>query len=144
MTATTRDDSDHACSTCKISVILALAPLSVQNHFLVNSHILKSCAQVRTMLFDYCWAQADVAAANYVQVDLSMLSKGQLTWQRRQDKKGQGKKGKGKDNAKVTENMKKDWLVERKPQGRERHRIPGKRAQRRPSRIHDNRNAVTI
>ena len=38
----------------KIGVIFALAPSQVQNHCHLNSHILKSYAQVRTMLFDYC------------------------------------------------------------------------------------------
>ena len=41
----------------KIGVILALAPPHVQNHSHLNFHILKSYAQVRTMLFDYCRAQ---------------------------------------------------------------------------------------
>ena len=68
----------------KISVIPALAPLQVQNHCHLNSHILKSYAQVRTMLFDYCRAQADTAAGDAVPMDLSMLGKG-----------GEGKKGKG-------------------------------------------------
>ena len=68
----------------KIGVILALAPLQVQNHCHLNSHILRSYAQVRTMLFDYCRAQADTDA---VPMDLSMLGKG-----------GKGKTG---ENAKV-------------------------------------------
>ena len=67
----------------KMGVILALAPPQVQNHCLFNSHILKSYAQVRTMLFDYCRAQADTAAGDVVPMDLSMLAK------------CKGKKGKG-------------------------------------------------
>ena len=43
----------------KIGVILALAPSQVQNHCHLNSHILKSHAEVRTMLFGYCPAQTD-------------------------------------------------------------------------------------
>ena len=45
----------------KMGVILALTPSQVQNHCHLNSHILKSYAQVRTMLFDCCRAQADTA-----------------------------------------------------------------------------------
>ena len=48
----------------KISVIVALAPPQVQDHCHLNSHILKSDAQVRTMLFDYCRAQADTATGD--------------------------------------------------------------------------------
>ena len=48
----------------KIGVILALTPPQVQNHCHLNSHILKSYAQVRTMLFDYCRARADTAASD--------------------------------------------------------------------------------
>ena len=40
----------------KISVILALAPPQVQNHCHLHSHVLKSYAQVSTMLFDCCRA----------------------------------------------------------------------------------------
>ena len=40
----------------KIGVILAP---QVENRCHLNSHILKSYAQVRTMLFDYCRAQTD-------------------------------------------------------------------------------------
>ena len=46
----------------KIGVILALAQPSVQNHCHSNPHILKSNTQVSTVLFDYCRAEADVAA----------------------------------------------------------------------------------
>ena len=74
----------------KIGIILALSPLQVQNHCHLNSHILKRYAQVRTMLFDYCRAQADTAAGDVVPMDLSMLGKG-----------GQGKKGKGDKKRKV-------------------------------------------
>ena len=49
----------------KIGVILALAPLQVQNHCHLNSHIVRSYAQVRTMLFDYCRAQADTVVMPY-------------------------------------------------------------------------------
>ena len=38
----------------KIGVILALAALQVQDHCHLNSHILRSYAQVRTIFFDYC------------------------------------------------------------------------------------------
>ena len=78
----------------KIGVILALAPLQVQNRCHLNSHILKSYAQGRTMLFDHCRAQADTASGDAVPMDLSMLGKGG----------GKGKKGKGKGtaNAKAT------------------------------------------
>ena len=55
----------------KIGVILALAPLQVQNRCHMNSYILKSYAQVRTMLFDYCRAQADTAAGDAVPRDIS-------------------------------------------------------------------------
>ena len=62
----------------KIGVILALAPPQVQNHCHLNSHILKSYAQFRTMLFNSYRTQADV-----VPMALSMLGE------------GKGKKGKG-------------------------------------------------
>ena len=81
----------------KIVVILALAPLQVQNHCQLNSHIPKSYAQVRTMLFDYCRARADTAAGDAVPMDLSMLGKGGKGKKGKGDKKGkskgQGKKG---------------------------------------------------
>ena len=81
----------------KIGVILALAPLQVQNHCHLNSHILKSYEQVRTMLFDCCRAQADTAAGDAVPMDLSMLGKGGKGKKGRGDKKCEGKgKGKGK------------------------------------------------
>ena len=57
----------------KIGVAFALAPLQVQNHCHLNSHILKSYAQGRTMLFDHCRAQADTASGDAVLMDLSML-----------------------------------------------------------------------
>ena len=38
----------------KTGVILALAALQVQDHCHLNSHVLRSCAQVRTIFFDYC------------------------------------------------------------------------------------------
>ena len=60
----------------KIGVIFALAPSQVQNHCHLISHILKSSAQFRTMLFDYCRAQADTAAGDVVPMDLSLLGKG--------------------------------------------------------------------
>ena len=60
----------------KIGVAFALAPLQVQNHCHLNSHILKSYAQGRTMLFDHCRAQADTASGDAVPMDLSMLVKG--------------------------------------------------------------------
>ena len=105
-----------------IGVILALAPLQVQNHCHLNSHILKRHAQVRTMLFDCCRAQADAAAGDAEPMDLSMLGKGGKGKRSQGDKKGKGKgngkkgesnkdekdkdknkkgKGKGKNNAKA-------------------------------------------
>ena len=81
----------------KIGVILPLAPLQVQNLCHLNSHILKSYAQVRTMLFDYCRAQADTAAGDAVPMDLSMLGKGGKCKKGKGDKRG---KGKGKKGAK--------------------------------------------
>ena len=72
----------------KIGTTLALAPPQVLNHCHLNSHILKSHAHVRTMLFDYCRAQANTTARDVVPMDLSMLGTG---------KKGKGnKRGKGK------------------------------------------------
>ena len=38
--------------------------------FQFNSHILKSRAQVRTMLFDYCRAEADTACGDAVPMEL--------------------------------------------------------------------------
>ena len=60
----------------KVGVVLALAPSQVQNHCHLNSHILESYAQVRTMLLDCCRPQADTGAGDVVG-------------------KGKGKKGKG-------------------------------------------------
>ena len=72
----------------------------VQNHCHLNSHILKRYAQVGTMQFDYCRAQADTVAGDAVPMDLSLLGKG-----KEGDRKGKGKQGKGKekDNDKATE-----------------------------------------
>ena len=100
----------------KIGVILALAPLQVQNHCHLNSHILRSYAQARTILFEYCRAQADTAAGDAVPMDLSMLGKGGKGKKGKGEKKGKGKrqgrrmqqrrtghnkgKGKGKNNVK--------------------------------------------
>ena len=82
----------------KIGVVLVLSPAQVQVHCHLNSHILKSYTQVRTMLFDYCRAQADSAANDAVPMDLSMVGKG------RKGKKGKGdKKGKGKGNGEKAE-----------------------------------------
>ena len=50
--------------------------LQVQNHCHLNSHTRKSNAQVRTILFDYCRAQAGTAVGDAVPMDLSMLGKG--------------------------------------------------------------------
>ena len=50
----------------KVGVILALAPPQGQNHCHLNSHILRNYAQVRTMLFDHCRAQAETAAGDAV------------------------------------------------------------------------------
>ena len=60
----------------KICIILARAPPSVQNHWNLNWHVLKSNVLVRTMLFDCSRAQADVAASENMPMDLSMLGKG--------------------------------------------------------------------
>ena len=79
----------------KMGVILASAPLQVQNHCHLNSHIQRSYAQVRTKLFDCCRAQADTAAGDAVPMDLSMLGKGGKGKKGKGDKKGKGK-GKGK------------------------------------------------
>ena len=79
----------------KIGIIFALAPLQVQNHCHLNSYILRSYAQVRTMLFDHCRAQADTAAGDAVPMDLSMLGEGGRGKKGNSDKKGKGK-GKGK------------------------------------------------
>ena len=81
----------------KIGVILALAPPQVQNHCHLNSHILKSYAQLRTMLFDYCRALADTAAGDVVPMDLSMRGKGKGK-KGNCDKKGKGKGKKGENN----------------------------------------------
>ena len=78
----------------KIGVVFALAPLQVQNHCRLNSHVLKSHTQARTMLFDYCRAQADTAAGDVVPMDLSMFGK-----KGSGDKKGKGK-GKKRENSK--------------------------------------------
>ena len=96
----------------KISVILALPPL-VQNHYNLNSHILKSYAQVRTMLFDYCRAQADTAAGDLVPMDLSMLGK------------GKGKKGKGdkKDKGKSENSKDKEKDEDKKGKGKGKNKI---------------------
>ena len=100
----------------KIGVILAVAPPHVQNHCHVNSHILKRYAQVRTMLFDYCRAQADTVAGDVVPMDLSMLGKGKGE-KVKGDKKGKGKdKGKGKKS----ENSKDE--KDRRRQERQRQR----------------------
>ena len=94
----------------KMGVTLALAPSKVQNHCHLNSHILKSCAQVRTMLIDHCRAQADTAVGDGVTMDLSMLGRGKGKKNENsndekdkdEDKKG---KGKGKANAKTTKHF---------------------------------------
>ena len=87
-----------------IGVIFASAP----SHLI--SHILKSHAQVRTMLFDCCRVQAGTATGDVVPMDLSMLGKGKGKGKGKKsesnkdekdkdkDKKG---KGKGKNNAKA-------------------------------------------
>ena len=101
----------------KTGVIFALLAPQVQNHCHLNSHILKSFAQVRTMLFDCCRAQAQTAANDVVPMDLPMLAKEAKGKKGKGDKKGKGKgKGKrsednidekdkdnGKNNAKATE-----------------------------------------
>ena len=90
----------------KIGVILALAPSQVQNHYHLNSHTLNSYAQVRTMLFDHCRAQADTAAGDVVPMDLSMWGKGKKS---KGDKKGKGNgKGKGKKSENSEDEMDKD------------------------------------
>ena len=82
----------------KIGVILALAPLQVQNNCHLNSHILRSYSQVRAMLFDYCRAQADTAEGDAVPMDLSMLGKGGKGKKSKGDKKGKGKGKKGESS----------------------------------------------
>ena len=56
----------------KIGVNLALAPPSAQNHCRLNSHILISHTHVRTILFDCCRAQTDVAPRTTCRMDLWM------------------------------------------------------------------------
>ena len=84
----------------KISVLLALAPAPMQNHCHLNTHrhILKSCAQVTTMLFDYCRAQP---AGDVAPMDLSMLGKG----------KGRKGKGKGKGKGKSQNDQALSWIL---------------------------------
>ena len=53
----------------KIGVILALAPSQVQIHCNLNSHTLRSCSEVRTLLFEYCRAQTDLASGGVVPLD---------------------------------------------------------------------------
>ena len=97
----------------KIGVILALARPQGQNHCHLNSDILKSYAQVRTMLFDYCRAQADTAAGDAVPMDLSVLGKGG------KGKKGKGdKKGKGKGKGKKGESSKDERDKDKKGKGK--------------------------
>ena len=94
----------------KIGVILALAPLKVQNHCHLNSHILRSYGQVRRMLFAYCRAQADSAAGDAVPIDLSMLGKG-----------GKGNKGKGK--GKRCESNKDEKDTDKKGKGKSKNNV---------------------
>ena len=68
-----RDVSKNLDEDVKIGVILALAPPHVQNRCHLNSYILKRYAQVWTMQFDYCRAQADTVAGDAVPLDLSVL-----------------------------------------------------------------------
>ena len=78
----------------KIGVILALAPPQVQIHYHLNSHILKSYAQVRTMLIDSCRAQADTAAgdvAHHGSLECWVKEEGQER-QRRQERRRQQKR----------------------------------------------------
>ena len=90
----------------KIGVILALAPSQVQNHCHLKFHILKSSAQVRTMLFDFCRAQADTAAGDVVPWDVSVLGK------------GKGKKGKGKGKKSDSSKDEKDKDEHKKGKGK--------------------------
>ena len=101
----------------EVGVILALVPSQEQNHSHLNSHILKIYAQVRTVLFDYCRAQAETASGDVVPMDLSMLGKGK-------GEKGKGeKKGKGKGNANA-KTAKLDAVLSARPGGM-RRRIAG-------------------
>ena len=59
----------------KIGVMLAPAPPPAQNHCHLNSHILKVFAQARTMPFESCRAQTEVAASENVPTDLPMFGK---------------------------------------------------------------------
>ena len=59
----------------QIGVVLAPAPPPAQIHCHLNSHILEGFAHARTMLFDSCRAQAEVAASENVPMDLSMSGK---------------------------------------------------------------------
>ena len=86
---TNRDSARRWTKRWEMGVILALAPPQAQHHSHLNSPILKSYAQVRTMLFEECRAQADTAAGYVVPVDLSTLGEAK-------GKKGKcDKKGKG-------------------------------------------------
>ena len=91
-----RQDRCHIC----IGTVASAEPLPLE--------ILKSYAQVRTMLFANCSAQADLAAGDVVPMDLSMVGKG----------KGQRSKGKGK----TSENSKdeKDKDEDKKGKGKAR------------------------
>ena len=93
----------------KIGVILASAQPQVQNHCHSDSPILKSYAQVRTMLFDYCRAQADTAAGDVVPIVLSMLGKSRGK-KGKGDKEGRGK-GKGKANANANATGYSVWIL---------------------------------
>ena len=101
----------------KIGVILALAPLQVQNHCHLNSHILRSYAKVRTMLFDYCRAQADTAAGDAVPMGLSVLGEGGKGKKGEGDKKGKGN-GKGKKGASNKDEQDKDEDKKSKGKGK--------------------------
>ena len=56
----------------KIDDIFALAPPSVLHQCHLTSHIPKSYAQFRTMLFDCCRAPADTAVGDAVPMELSV------------------------------------------------------------------------
>ena len=94
----------------KTGVILALAPPQVHNHYHLNSHILKSYAQVTTVLFDFCRAQRERPLVTLypwisrwgVKVKARKVKATKMRRTKNKDKKGIGK-DKTTANTKATE-----------------------------------------
>ena len=86
----------------KIGVILALAPPSVHNHYHLNPQILKSYAQVRTMLSDYCRAHEHVAVSENVPCMCRCIEGARRAKATRKGRDKNGK-GEGKHSFKATE-----------------------------------------